>query len=136
MSLLQVNFVAVLIAAIAAMVVGAVWYSKMLFAKQWMALIGKTEQELKSGNMMQSYVLMFIGALVEAYVLAHFIAIANVRTAIGGAKVGVWAAIGFVAAAALGDVIFAGRPQKLYLINVGYQLVVLIIMGAILGAMP
>ena len=127
-----VNYWAILVGAISNMIVGSVWYSKALFAEQWMKALGKKKEEL--GSPQTAMVVMFIGALVQSYILAHFIAFAGEKTPVGGAKIAFWAWLGFVAVVQLGGSLFEGRPMKLFKINVGYSLVALLIMGAILGA--
>ena len=131
--MVPVNYVAVVIGAILAMVVGSVWYSKALFGKEWMKLVGKSESDINKGNMPLLYGTMFVGALVEAYVLAHFIHYAGAYSLINGIKTGIWAWLGFVAVTSLANSMFEGRPMKLFYINAGYALVNLMIMGAVIG---
>lgn len=132
--MIQVNFVAVAIAGVSAMVVGSLWYSKMLFARPWMKLNGLTEADAKSGNMALMYGGMFAGALVEAYILSMFIHYAGAATLMNGAKTGLWAWLGFVAPVMLGNYLFTRKPLKLYLIDSGYALVNLLIMGSIIAS--
>ena len=131
--MVPVNYVAVAIAAVLAMVVGFVWYSKALFGKQWMKLTGVTEESAKKGNMPVFYGTMFVAVLVEALVLAHFIHYAGAYSLINGIKTGVWAWLGFVLTTSLANSMFEGRPMKLLYINAGYALVNLMIMGAVIA---
>ncbi len=131
MTTVSVNMVAVLVAGVADMIIGAIWYSKALFAKPWMKALGKTQAEIKAKPTM--YVYMFAGALVMAYILAHFVAYTNSTTAMDGAITGLWAWLGFVATTFLGLKVFEDRSWELYIINVGYYLVALVSMGAILA---
>lgn len=133
--MVPINYVAVLIAAILAMVTGSVWYSKAVFGKQWMKLTGVTEADAKKGNMPMLYGTMFVGTLVEAYVLAHFIHYAGAYSLVNGIKTGVWAWLGFVITTSLANSIFERRPTKLLYINAGYALVNLMIMGAVLAVL-
>lgn len=127
----NVNFLAVIVAAIANMALGFLWYSQALFANAWMAAIGKTREQL--GQPGPAYALTLVGALVTAYILALFVKVAQAQTLLDGALTGLLAAVGFVATSFGVGYIFEGRPRNLYLINVGYQLVSLVVMGAILG---
>ena len=48
MHLPHVNYLAVLVSAIAIFILGGLWYSKALFAKTWIALMGITEEQMKA----------------------------------------------------------------------------------------
>lgn len=125
--------VAVIIVAVLSMVLGSIWYSPILFARPWMRLVGKTEADLKEGGRGRIYLTAFGANLVMAFVLAQFISLANAKTLLDGAKVGLWAGLGFVAPASLIEYLFESRNLKLYWINSGYQLLVLAVAGAILA---
>lgn len=127
-----VNYWAVIVAAISSMVLGYVWYGP-LFAKAWMKEIGKTEAEIRKNAKPSMYGFTFVGALVTAYVLAHFVYYAGATTAANGALTGFWAWLGFVATSMLSIKIFENRSWNLYAINTGYYLVMFIIMGIILA---
>lgn len=130
-----VNFLAVLVSAVAAMVLGFVWYHPKVFGAKWLRYIHMTEKETKEMNMGQSYLIMFVGALVTAYVMAHFLFYSNAQTALDGVKTGFWLWLGFVATTGLGDVLFGGKLKKpwgMYLIQMGHYLVDFAILGAIL----
>ena len=103
-----------------------------MFGKSWMALTGKGMEGMKGGAG-RAYGQAFIVALVTAYVLARFVTYAGAHSIGRGAVIGFLAWIGFVATSSAGDVSFAGRPTKLYAIINGYQLVTLIINGALLA---
>ena len=132
--MIQVNYIAVLAAGVSAMVVGSVWYGP-LFGKTWIKLTGISKSDMNTSEMPKQYGLMFLGALVEAYVLSHFIHYAGAVGPILGAKTGLYAAVGFVGASSLGNYIFAKRPMNLFYIDAGYALVNLMIMGAIIASM-
>jgi hypothetical protein len=132
MSFVGVNIIAVIVCAVVNMIVGSLWYSPVLFAKPWMQLVGiKFDEKPNPGPL---YAVTAVAALVAAFVLAEVIALTKTAGVVGGIEVGLVVAIGFVATTTLPDYIFAGRPTKLYVINVGYQFVALIVEGAILGA--
>lgn len=138
MLLMCVNAWATLGAAVAAMVIGFLWYSPMLFAKPWMIAMGydpadkaKIAEMQKSAGLM--YGIAFLASLLTAFVLGKIIFHLAIATPLYGMKVGlaVWA--GFVATVQLTDTLFGKRPFKLFLINTGYQLACYLAMGAILG---
>ena len=63
------NFYAILVAAASTLVVGAVWYSPMLFANAWMKETGLTEEQLKKGNMLKIFGLTFIFSIMIAMIM-------------------------------------------------------------------
>lgn len=128
-----INLLTVLVAALINMVIGALWYSPVLFAKPWMKLIGKKEADMNMKGAQKYYLITFVGALVMAYILAHFIIYTNSMNWMKGAQTGFWVWLGFVATTQLPDYLFAGRPLKLYAINSGYYFVSLLLMGALLA---
>lgn len=135
--LVDINLAAVFGAAIASIVLGFLWYGP-LFGKQWMSLMGwkklsKAQMEKMKKGAQKSYVLGFVSALVMAYVLAHFVDYVGATTFLDGAITGFWVWLGFVATVMLGMVLWDGKPWKLYYINIGYQLVNLLVMGALLA---
>ena len=134
--MVTINYLAVLVAAVASMVIGMAWYSPFLFGKMWMQLSGITEakiKEAKKKGMAQSYVMAFVGSLVMSYVLAHFVQYAGATDVMGGLMAGFWAWLGFIATVLLGSVLWEGKPVKLYVLNIAEYLVALLVMGAILA---
>ena len=132
-----VNLTAVLVAAVATMVVGFLWYSQLLFGKPWMNLVGMTPghmEDAKAG-MGKTYGLSFLGSLVMAYVLANVVSLTNAVSWQSGAMAGFLMWLGFVATTGANEFIYAVKPKpwNLYLINQGYQLVNFLVMGAILA---
>jgi hypothetical protein len=126
----QINWLAVVVAALAAFPLGALWYGP-LFRKPWMAASGTTQQAAENVNMAKVYGTAFLLNLVIATSLALFIG------AQAGWSFGLFA--GFMAgltyvAMALGVIyLFEGRSLTLWAINGGYQVVVFSVMGVILG---
>jgi hypothetical protein len=80
------------------------------------------------------YAWSFVGSLVTAFVLDQFVRWTGATTAAAGATIGFWAWLGFVATVTAASVLYERRPTALYLLNNGYQLASLLVMGAILGA--
>ena len=131
----SVNYLAVLAAAVASMVIGFLWYGP-LFGKQYMALMNfdkKKMQGMKKKGMGKTYALAFLTSLIMSYVLAHFVGYVEAKTISDGAVLGFWAWIGFFATTQLGVVLWEGKPVKLYVIKTLNELVTLAVMGAILA---
>ena len=139
MHFLGVNVWAVLVCAVATMVVGFLWYSPMLFANPWMRLMGYDPNDKAKIAEMQksagpSYGMSFIASVLAAFVLGKLIAVSGFSTAFDGLKIGLVVWLGFVTTVQLTNALFSRQPNKLYMINTGYQLVCYVAMGAILGA--
>src|SRR3954470_17304635 len=103
----DINYLAVLVAALINMVVGAVWYMPAVFGKEWSKLVGQKLENMRKGAG-TGYALAAIGALVQAWILAHFVFYANASTALDGAVVGFWIWVAFVAVTQGVNTIFAG----------------------------
>lgn len=139
MTLMNVSLLSVLVAAVATMVVGFLWYSPVLFARPWMAAMGYDPEDKAKMQEMQksagkSYAISFVASLASAFVLAKIIHISTVDTALYGMKIGFAIWLGFVTTVQLTAKLFGNQSTKLYLINTGYQLVCYLAMGAILAA--
>jgi len=130
---MRTNYPAVIVAAIAYWVLGAVWYG-VLFSKPWMALEHITIEQAKSVSPVIPYIVSFLLELLIAYSLAQICIWRNANTAGRGASVGVLVWIGFVGPIALMTYMFEMRPRALFAINEFYPLAGLVLMGAILGA--
>jgi hypothetical protein len=133
----DVNYLAVLVCGVLIFMLGGLWYSPLLFAKRWMALMGLTEEDIKAASSKSPtplmYLSVFICGLVTAYVLAvvmnHF---ENV-TVIRGAMIGAGCWLGFAATTSYGTSLFSMKPRELWLINSSYNLVSFVIAGVILA---
>lgn len=131
MPTVEINYLAVVVAAAASMVVGAIWYSPLLFAKPWQELVGIKTDAVQSGASM-AMVIAAIAGLLTAFVLRHFVVYAGANTWQEGAIVGFWVWLGFVVTTLLVHNAFEQRRKKLFLINAGHHFVELITMGIIL----
>jgi len=135
-----VNYLAILVAAIVIFILGGLWYSNILFARKWIALQGRTEEQMKaqaaSANMPLMYFSAFVCAFLIAWVMAHLIAhMAAVTevTAGHGALFGVICWLGFAAPTSYATALFSGKPRQLWLIDTTYNLVSFVLAGIILA---
>ena len=133
MNPITLNYVAILVAAVAMTIIGGLWYSPLLFGKRWMEL---AKVDMNSGNPMTAMAGQFVLSLITVGSLAVVTTWAHPTTIIQGGCVGVLVAAGFVATAAAGGVIFERRPMGLFWINEGYYVIALSVAGIILAAMP
>lgn len=131
---MEINFVAVALAAGAAFFLGFLWYT-VIFAKVWQKEIGMDEKN--DSTQPPSLGRMLIGSLILEILMAL-----NLAAFIGseadwafGLSAGLAAGFGWVALALGVNYMFEGKSFKLWLINAGYNTVVFTIMGLIIGAM-
>ncbi len=135
MPLTDFNLTGVFWAAVASMAVRFIWYGP-IFGNEWRELVGLTKkdpEEEKEKGMAKTYVISFIAALVTAYFLAVLVNLFGAVTFVGGAKVGFFAWLGFVATTHLVHFLYDGKPLNLYKITAGHHLAEFLVMGAILG---
>jgi hypothetical protein len=128
----SVNGWAVLVAAVVAYAIGAVWYAPPVFGNRWMAALGKSKEQL--GDPVRLMVAQFFLTLVIAAVLAVVVVRFGAVTWIEGAAIGLVLSLGLVAASLLSDWMFCGFSMRLYWIQIGYKVAYITVMGAILGA--
>lgn len=132
----DINLWAVLGAAAAMFAVGAVWYSPVLFGKEWQKMI-VASGKLKASDMKKMAPEALIGSflcyLLMAYALAYINALLGVDGWIDGITVAAWIALGFVVTISLSNALYDGTRKKLWSINTGYTLIGILLMGVILG---
>jgi len=135
MAQLQLNVLAVLVAAIAAFALGALWYSPALFAKPWMKAHGHTPDKLEAmkKGMARAYGVSFVCFLVMAAAMAILIGRIGIGTVLGGIKLGGLCWVGFAATIGLTANMYSDKPLSAYLIDAGYQFVYMLVMGIILA---
>lgn len=132
MDISQLNFAAVLVAALACFVLGGIWYSPLMFAQAWMREAGLTETDLARGGKGRIFGVAFLCTLVMAFNLAAFIGReASLTFAVFA---GIAAGLGWVAMSLGVIYLFERRSLKLWAINSGYLILAFILMSAIIGA--
>ena len=129
--LAHVNWLAVLVATAAYFVLGALWYSKVLFGSKWAQLVklDMNDPNLKKGiggMMVSTFVLM----LVVCFGLEILIVkVGFAQEPIYGIELGLLTGITFAATAVSINYVYENRPTNLYLINNGYH-----VLGHVLAA--
>ena len=127
-----VNWVAVIVAAAANIVISTVWYLPQVFGKQWAVLNGR---EVGTPPNPMLYVIAIIGSLISAYVLALVLHATGAGSITDGIVVGLIAWLGFIATTQAVGGAFEGRSWTLFGINAGNGAVTYAVMGAIIAAM-
>ncbi len=128
----QINWLAVLAAAVSTFLVGGLWYSPILFGKIWMRANGFTEEQVNGFNKARAFGGSFVLALIMSANLAMFLADPK-TTLVWGMTAGALAGVGWVAAGLGVIALFENRPWSYIFVNGGYHIVSFVLMGAILG---
>ena len=137
MTLPIVNYLAVLVSGVAIFMLGGLWYSPALFAKKWISLQGRSEEEMKAAaagsSMPAMYLMALLCGLASAYTMAvvlnHFIEPTPLRASLLGGLC--W--FGFAGATSYATALFSMKPKALWLIDSAYNLLSFIIAANILA---
>ena len=132
----DVNVIAVLVAAVATFVLGAVWYSPVLFGKQWVEAHGYTPEkleEMKKRGVLKAYAVSLLCYIVMAYVLSLLVAYTNATGPTQGLWLGFVCWLGFAATIGLTSHLFSEKRIAAYVLDAGYQLAYLLVMGLLLA---
>lgn len=136
MDLSAINWLAVIVAAVAFFVLGALWYGPV-FGKAWQRGVGLTDEELKSANMGKLFGSAFIFALIISFGMAMFFFGFGENPDMNvtfGASMGLMTGIFFLLPSISMNYLFARKSASLMLIDSGYHIVAYTIVGIILGA--
>ncbi len=133
MSIFDVNWIAVVVAAASGFMVGGLWYGPIM-GKKWMGAVGITEAELQDGHMGKIYGGAFAFSLLASWTLAHTFAtympelsmMVKVLTAIS-------VAFGFIVPAIGTNYLFSQKSKALFFIDAGYWLLFYAAMGTVHG---
>ena len=128
----DVNWLAVLVAALAKFVIGGVWYSPPVFGPRWGAIVAVSPEAFKA-RMVPAMVTDLLASLVLAWVLANVLKFTGATGLVPGVRVSFFLWLGFVATPLLSTTVYEGRPFALFVINGGYWLVSMLVMGAVIG---
>mgnify|MGYP001103519770 CR=1 FL=1 len=134
----DVNWLAVVLATASSMVVGSIWYAPSVFGNAWMKLAKVDRKKAEARGMTPIWITLAV-SFVTAYVLAHVAYIANaffdnsfLRDSLNTAF---WLWLGLTAARFITHDAFEGRPAKLTIMNIGHELVTLLVMALVIGVM-
>ena len=128
------NLLAVLVVAIISMIIGALWYSPLLFGNIWMKLMKITKADIekaKKKSMTGNYVASFIAVLILSYVLSFVIGFVAFNSIGGSILLSLLLWLGFIATTFLNSVLWENKSVKLYLINILHYLVVFLVAAII-----
>ena len=158
---MEMNFLAILVAALSTMAVGFIWYNPKVFGTIWMRETGMTEEKAKGANMVKIFTMAIIFSFMIAFALQQLVIhqvgalqlaggdpakalpsyhafikdYADAHRSFGhGVLHGIMAGL-FLALPIIGiNSLFERRSWKYILINAGYFIVSFAIMGGIICA--
>jgi hypothetical protein len=130
--LFSLNYVAYVVAVVASMAVGMIWYSPKVFGNTWMRLANVHMEEGKKEGMGKIMGLTVLSTLITGYVLSQVLNAFAIGSFAEGMFVTILVWLGFSAAITFMHYLFDGRSLKLFLLYAAHELVSLLVMGAIL----
>lgn len=129
----HLNYLAILTGTVVYFILGAVWYSKLMFSTKWGELnkLEMTEDSKKMMPMMMviSFVMMLIATLGLA-ILMYLLGIEGIE---GGVKLGLLCGLCFSAATMVTNYVYVRKPMALYFIDGGYHVVGFVVASIILS---
>ncbi|HWJ87329.1 MAG TPA: DUF1761 domain-containing protein [Pelagibacterium sp.] len=133
MNYLGVNWLAIVLAMVASMALGAAWY--MGLSRQWLSATGKTMEQIKRGaGGSAAFVWNAAMQLVMAYFLALLTPLILGTMTLGNAvTVGIHLWLGFIITSIIINHRYQGQKWSLAVIDGGYLLAVMIVQGVVLG---
>ena len=132
-TLAQIDLLRVVFAAVAGVVVGAVWYLPGVFGRTWKEALGGGPQR-RLGNPRVVVVVRSLATAFTALALAIMIVGSGASTLAGALRLGLAVSVGVVVPTIISDYLFAGSPPRLVLITAGHRVVHIMVMCAVLGA--
>jgi len=118
----QTNYLAIIVSALVYFVIGAIWYSPLLFAKPWMANVGRSEEQLKSGSKIV-YLYTLVALIVICFVTSFIIWILGTVQCVSAIKVGLFISLGYTSTVVAINNWYGQRSAKLTCIDAGYHVV-------------
>lgn len=136
---MEINFLAVGLAALAGIIIGAVWFGPKTFFPLWWKFLGKKPSEQPgTENMAVIFGSTFVAAAIQAIVMAVFISLAEQANGsmdtVTGFAIGSLVGVGFAATASLSHHLFGGFAIRAWVLEAGQDIVSLAAMGAIIAS--
>ncbi len=130
---LQINYLAIGVAALATIIIGMIWYSPLMFGSLWLEANGYSPEQMRE-TAGRNLIVSLCCYAIMAFVLAALISYANVSTVLHGAILGFMVWIGFLATLGMTAYLVHEKPLSVYLIDAGYQLVYVLVMSVTLAS--
>lgn len=132
----EVNWLAVFLAAVSSMIVGSVWYAKPVFGTTWAKLVGLKDNAMREGAAL-AMTGAFVMAVLTAYILAHVTYISQtffqVSFLSSSLNTAFWLWLGIALSTIVTHGLFEKRRKKLIALTAAHQLVTFLVMGLVIG---
>lgn len=128
----SINWGAVLVAIVAAQVIGFLWYGP-LFGKKWMAAVGRTQEEIRAEGPGPAIVVGVIHSFLIAIALAILLTMSETPDLVSGINLALLTSVAFAASTTVTQAAYEKRPPVATWLYVGYVVVSTVVMGAVLG---
>jgi hypothetical protein len=132
----EVNIWAVVLATASTLVVGSLWYTPRVFGTYWMEK-ARVDRDTAASRGVWPIVVTVIVSFVTAWVLAGATAIAHEfydgTYLVDAVTTGLVLWAGFTAARMITHDAFEARPSGLTVLNVGHELVTVLVMAVVIG---
>ncbi|CAB4632883.1 unannotated protein [freshwater metagenome] len=137
---MELNFLAIGLAALAGIVIGAVWFGPKTFFPLWWKLLGRNPSDQPgTANMAVVFGSTFLSAIIQSIVMGVVIGLAENATGemstLTGLATGALLGVGFAASASLSHHLFGGFAFKAWVLEAGQDIVSLAAMGAIIASL-
>ncbi|MBP6860322.1 MAG: DUF1761 domain-containing protein [Candidatus Pacebacteria bacterium] len=130
---IEINYLAVLAAAVAVMVIGTLWYGPV-FGKPWRRMMGYTPESMKAMKLTAGQAIAggIVTALLKAYVLAHVAVMFGAQGFEGAFMLAFWMWLGLVMPTLASGFLWENKPFKLFAFNAAHGFVELLAIALVL----
>lgn len=132
MDLLSFNWLAIILAAISSFALGFVWYLPQVFGKTWQRLAGLSDETIRKGNLFTIFGSAFGLSIIMSTILYPMV---ESRTFVEGFTLSLTIGVGFIATSIGIIYLYQRKSLVLWLIDAGYQVLSIAIMGGIIALM-
>jgi hypothetical protein len=135
MYIFEINVLAVLLAVLLRQIIGYLWYAPFLFGKTWAKDSGVDLTKMDPKAQKKAILVATLLSIVMAVILHYFLDITRSVTPFKGMYIAYWLWMGFTATTALTNYTYQMKPMRLFLVETGYNLITMLLMGGLIAWM-
>lgn len=128
--IIELNLFGILLATLTGMLVGALWYSPLMFGNAWMKCLGQTPETLGSSTI--PMIGSIFASVLTAIGVSILFSIANISDLNSSILIGAILGLLIIFPAFLSDSLFCGWGHKLLLIQSGYRVTSVFLMSLVM----